>query len=656
MKLNYQDISNLVADLRYAIQVGGNPFQMGGAGDGSLAKIKEALVSFVMILIFAVILYVIYILVFQGYWRILYDLVTFSLYKKQNIDKLFTENRFFFSHYKFMLKNDTSFGGVSPFVAYRKIFKINIRLNEIFQNYDANIATLYPGYKYSARYVKAFKDYYLLNNEILAENTGKKIYMYEQLLINPKFKPPQCKNPIVATSVAGSNQKSMPDKGNCPAPEYWVEKYPFYAKIYQDMKQIGAYKPKPEEANQPDEFHIAKLYYLDKIGETKYFSSMTKLNTFTKIIEERIGEAMKRLSINPFMLYLMIPENDDFKMRFGGEYKKFYNRLYKGADSLFEQESILANVVQDELTWYYFEMIYCILNNITYDDIAVMFDKKVASLSYETRLFLTSYMSLPKNSKKKVNRTLLLNYPDTVDFDENIINMITKFPIFSNIYFNDNPKCYYNKKDNDGRVIIIPESINKATLYNTVIKVYDYFLYTKGRPPKKQQKPKSDNVDYLAKLFGEEKAEEPAPPEENVEYTVLSKKDKSIGTEVMSNFIMNAKNFKDFSNCVFVLDLYYNQYKQDIIDRYNEQDLRTNEFFIKLWLPYFKEIFVNRIGQYAKRLFASDSTQKSRGRFRKIWKLVGKAVMMIKKEIKKSFTRSVKSPDEPPPEKDTTSV
>jgi hypothetical protein len=165
MKINYNDLKTLVDDFRYIVQTGGNPFTVSGGGAGSVAVgliglVVNFLQSIIYLIVFVFIIYLIYIILFKGYPKIIMDLLTFGIFKKANLNVLFSEHKFLESHFKFLLKKPSEFDGLDPHTSFNKLIKPN-NIKDVIQDTETRMSDHYKNFKYTRRYVEAFREYFL---------------------------------------------------------------------------------------------------------------------------------------------------------------------------------------------------------------------------------------------------------------------------------------------------------------------------------------------------------------------------------------------------------------------------------------------------------------------------------------------------------------
>ena len=663
MKINYNDLKTLIDDFRYIVQTGGNPFTVqDGSGIMSSSKsvffmVLEVMKTIVFLLVYIVLIYFLYIILFKGYPRFIMDILSFGFYKKQNLDKLFSENKFFENHFKFLMKRSNEFIGLDPHVSFSALVKTN-KLKDIIEDVETNMNEYYKNYKYTRRYVETFREYFLYYNKLNKEfnnTTGldtcgddgmmesyqqfqelekkkndneisklcqkkKCVRIHKELLRNPNYLPPQCKASLIETSlIVDVNQRTQPEKVNCPAPMFVIEYPEFYDTLLEYLKKTGQYKVKgkAKEIKKERDFQLAELYYLDLIGVNTHIKRVRLMNCAIKKLARELKEMVNSLNETQFSLFLIIPEitDNDTKRKFSSNLMTHFGDIQLSPSPIYSN-----NVRYDSLndyTWYLFEVIHNVFqypNNYSksYKDLEGAIRQMMAGSPYELTLFLTSYINLDFQKKLKAESTILLNY-ENIPYNKKLVDLlewVNKHPVFSHIYFNS-----------------VLTTSKKPELYNKVISAYEYLLYTK--------RIKEDTPTSLSNEFDSSSS--------------FPKTNGNIGFQLIENLINNARHFKEYINAINILNLYLNTYQEQLSILYAEQYRSNVKFFKEMWNPYFNEIFNNRVLQYYRRMVQSRNTAKSFSRFIKLWKMVGRMVKRLKTEISAAFKRGMVMPEEQPP-------
>jgi len=635
MKINYNDLKTLVDDFRYIVQTGGNPFTVSGGGAGSVAVgliglVVNFLQSIIYLIVFVFIIYLIYIILFKGYPKIIMDLLTFGIFKKANLNVLFSEHKFLESHFKFLLKKPSEFDGLDPHTSFNKLIKPN-NIKDVIQDTETRMSDHYKNFKYTRRYVEAFREYFLYyykqekeySNSTSNETCGKYkcIRLWEKSLYDPNFKPPQCPASTLETDViVGPNQQTTKGTVDCAADNYVISYPEFYETLYEYQLKHGAYKSGLSPLTNSKKYidiRIAELFYFDKVNKTNYLHRVQDMKQNISKLAKEVGNAVKALNESQMSLFIIIPPVSDKSMKedFSRNYREHYAKLSQSAEVTIYNPSV-KYLDLNEYTWYIFEVMYIIKNNISYQTWKSELSQLLSGTPYELKILLTSYINLPQKYKQTAESTLVLGCArkridenNKIDVNKKFyetLDWINKRPIFSHIYF--------NSKLTDGK---------KPALYQKVIGAYDYFLFNK-----KVTSASVSNIYAASSTY----------PRDN----------SDIGKVLIENLTNNARHFKEYINAINILDLYLNTYHADLCKLYAEQYKSNKNFFDDLWNPYYNQIFNNMIMQYYRRMLEHRNMSKSFTRFLKLWRMVGKLVKQLKIEIGKAFKRGIKTPEEQP--------
>jgi hypothetical protein len=113
--------------------------------------------------------------------------------------------------------------------------------------------------------------------------------------------------------------------------------------------------------------------------------------------------------------------------------------------------------------------------------------------------------------------------------------------------------------------------------------------------------------------------------------------DNVIMKKRLVNLRANGYLFKQLVNTVSFLNLFLNTYRQDLTITYEKQIISNNRFLKELWLPFFNDIFKNRIGTFTKTTFSRREFGKSYGKFLSWYKQLGKELNKMIKAVFMAF-------------------
>ena len=329
-----------------------------------------------------------------------------------------------------------------------------------------------------------------------------------------------------------------------------------------------------------------------------------------------MNEITTLISMNNYLPYIIVPENDFDHQAFANNYQKYNQEILNG--NIYSREF-------DEL----YEYSWFIIEYLQWKRDPKLFDNFVSNIvgfsnnkdqNYGTNILfneqkniIKKYLNVPNDKKtlfekKIINRNLnriehkQINYSvfsfkkqsDDIDQSHKLsidfFNFIKKRPIFAHIYFTDN--------DN------LNSYIDYQTFYNKIMTIYDRF-YTNCNTS-------NNNYTY--------------------------------------NMVKNATPYKQLIGAIFVFDLYINKYRIPLMRNYQDQYFEFRYFFEKLWRPYYNDFIINRIGTYYLKTFNNKTWDKSYKKFLIKWRQLGVMIKNTMKSITKTFKQST-NVKEPKPEK-----
>jgi hypothetical protein len=119
----------------------------------------------------------------------------------------------------------------------------------------------------------------------------------------------------------------------------------------------------------------------------------------------------------------------------------------------------------------------------------------------------------------------------------------------------------------------------------------------------------------------------------------------------IENLQKNGYVFKRFILSTLYIHQFLNVYQTSITQMYEKQIISNKRFFQELWVPFFEDFVINRMGNHFKRTFGSQGMGKSYKNFEKWWKWLGKELNRLIKGVFKAFFTS--APVEKPKETQT---
>lgn len=651
MSLNHSDLVKLVEDLRYVAQSGGGgggAVQSGGAGAGS--SLLNGMKLFVMLLkvfFYIFIAYILYVVWFKGYPKIVFDLGTLSMYKRENLDKLFEEHHFLLNHFKFFIKKPHELPGASPNYLFSSIVG-RTRVSEHIQNLESYISLNYNVYKFDKRYVRAFADFYLLYNTVaspldspgakrkIASSVGgitAKVNVWPEQLANPEWNPPPYSKKNLETHkywekahaieqhLTGPNQNSIVDADKMVPrgpPEYFITYSRFYELYTEILNRYAVVEKrrKNRDAKASTIVEVAQMEFNDKLNNRPLLRKIEGLKTRFLILRSECSKQVKDVVSNGCTYFVIIPDDSGSISQVSSELVGRYSEFQ--SNELYSPSKAAADL--SDYSWYMFEVLKAdsIANlddleiknpgdnaargrreaainqlNSMYASLAQQLEAYLSGKPFETRIILTAYMAMPRDRKKHIHTSLLTNYPE-IDISKEMLDFLQKYPTFSSIYL--------NSKISD-----------KPGVWRNTMRAYQVLMTT------------------------------------NKDLSRLDMKSPSDIPKLMGNLIANGRGFKQFVNSLFVLDMFLNDFQENMTILYEQQFRSDVKFLRELWDPFYQQIVELRVGPYFRKMLSASNMARSFYNFWQLWKVIGRMMQRLKREIGAAFKRGVTMPSDPPP-------
>lgn len=618
--MNTYDLRKIVEDLRYVVQTGGQSQSGGGFGE-SVIFLVSFIVAILKLLVVVFVCYILYQILRKGYPRMLLDLITVSFFRQEKLDKLLKEYGFLLKHYKFLVKDDSSWKGANPYYVLKDLIGSEPGLQNKMYEFDYIIQSGYANFKNDDKYYEAFKNMFKYYNIISVNNTVT-LYIWPQSLVDEFFVPPTCDAPPIQSKVLQPGQQAP-----CIAPEMKIHHFSFYEALTNTLLREGKAKlQRPSKGvNMSYDELVAKTFYFDNTSyrtnnnavvqiqvdqklKTNYLGDLEKTVSEFKIIAQSINAVVADLSVIPFSIYIRIPEDDIMVAKFVNDYSKYSGYIYNNA--IYTSTINYRDI--EEYSWYVFEA----LAGQKYKVLEKQIEPLINVTTQRARTFITTYLTLPYTNKLKFFQKVIFSFPDLVPdnaglesweakrnwFKLNytpIITFVDKHPIFSHIYFNT----------------LISDSAKKGDIYRKTLVAYERLMCT------------NSDLTYFSKYEGD-------------------------AAVMIKNLKVNGGEFKELIGSLFIVHLFFVEYRETITKLYEEQNISSRNFFSRLWKPYKEEIWDRRIMEYYRRVNTSINISKSYGKFLKPWRLLGNFIGSGKSAVSSAFKHGISVPEEPPPETD----
>lgn len=661
--LKLDDITRLVEDFQYALMRTHNMF--GGAAaakkKGKGEKFLLYLKIFFVVITLIIAVYFIYILLFRGYPRFILDLINLKFYNKINLDAFIQDKDFLLDNVKFLAAPNA----YMPEVLYEQILKkstynfpapksipidmeymkskaivdvLNKQLLNEYMKYSITtltaaltqyIDTQYSDYKENAKYLEAFKEYYLFHDL------------------------------VIDTSSDGKHAKS-PDG---------IKFVKFYVKYWNYALAQGRETQQKGETNEEGQWRIFISDYTEKKvavqkDRIKYGNHKRILHLvyLIKALANRCSdEQNKYIQKLQKHHFLVLPAADSQINNFGNniiklQTEKTLETIYnqKNADLVGQKDYIRSNTM-DEFTWLMLEVMISARvtsqtnlipllkdtvgctsasTNTVYDVWSCKLDEEINKIIKDVPnqdkslvyMFMTAYMNASTDQKKTIKLKIRQGKGYLKNMHEGTFEIIDKLPIFSRIYFSNLNFDDAPKKNTNADTI----KRNKQDLYLDVIDMYKKLMMV--------------NPSQITKLGIKSVENQPAF------YEMMLADYKTC----LGNLAQNGNDMVQYMLATSMVNTYFNTYRVTLIREgmtkmYEDQYMNSEDFAKALWTPHMKEILEYRILAYFKKVFSKPYMGSTYKRFTLAWQKLGFFISSIEKMIKSAFTQKpkVKEPDQP---------
>lgn len=629
--------------------------------------IFNLLKAIIGIAVIIIVMYLLYILIFKGYPKFLMDLGTLSFFKKSNLDGMF--NTFLINHFLYLLNN-------ADYELLRQVLNtINSNNDNDFtltfqsnRNKVVNLLNDYYGqYKGNNKYYTAIKEYFLLGNKTSVLDDKFKINKYEydiityapdipitnpkvQSMFNDKNNNKDCTSDIVKYLKSDPNDTNDKNDQNfkCPAPDLIIYYYNFYEVLAQYLSREGVLKmnPNPNNPKIPDIDKTTYLYlrdkYYDSFGVKSFRLKISNLKINFDNYFDSVKTCVKVLNSQPILLYLLYPpsnntiisdtaslpknnDNDTIYIKL----QQLYNNITSYDTISYYNKSKKTNLynfftTKGDYTKYMWELIYfinipiadlekyyniCAFSLETYLDPSKCFKTStgtcktsIPSNTYVTLLLKSlsrAYLNLDMDKRKELISKIVHDFPEIKKYAPSTDKYLSYDIIINSlILFVDAHPIFCS--------IFLSDYENKVTLFKNIVNVYKIIIQ-----PNNYMNP-SEILKDLSKI----------------------------------------QRFKSFTNSLYIVDLYFNVYRNDLSAQYEEQYYSNKRFFNSIWKPYYHEIWDMRIMEYYRRFFYKANMSRAyKTSFKPLWKGVGVALNETKNAIKSAFKgtgpNEIEAPDPP---------
>lgn len=388
---NYEGLEKLVTDLQYLIMKGGASKKfLSEKNINIINKSWKYIFLFFKLVALIIIGYLLYIILFRGYPRFFYNLLTLSFSHKEDLDKFLKEgsskeSSLFQDNLLYILNNSNGLIIIGKII--NKTNDIDNLKNSIdkYVNLITNIYT-------NDKFFRSLKEYFIFDN-VMNDNKIKSI-------------------------VTNYNSKD----GNSTY-TLNINNYAFYNKLGEYLINIGEYETiKTNGIKKDDNYIDAEIFDTKK----QYFANIKNINEIIKNITNNITAIINDNINNNYLSYILLPiyKNDlnTFCIEISGISKIDFDSII--SYDIFNKNFNLSS------SHYIMGEIYLSLNKgYTYNKLSNLINQ--IKITNNDKKYIVAYLNATENNKKElVNKLEWKNYE--------LFIFLTLFPIFSNIYFTNN--------------------------------------------------------------------------------------------------------------------------------------------------------------------------------------------------------------------------
>lgn len=571
-RFNFRDMGRFIDDFNHIVQTGGARFlQTGGSPFGIVSWLQTA----VALLLIAVIILVLYYLIFKGYYRSIVNLLTFSVFHKEDMDNLLRQDLLFENCYNGLL-------GESGYAEFSKIYgtQDGQALRAQMLTLKSDIASMYARVKPAQQLYEAFRDYY--------------VYYDKPLDAKPKdyYVPiPGPNDPsggeAIAKAIQTAKDLEAKQKGSSleapaidgtiavrvPAPE-------FYNQMLGVFVNKGLYDPK----GKGDDMQMIEIYAMNP--DYKRVEVIRRsIDLIAKTIRGIVDTHLK----TPYLSYVVLPNDPK-------DYAAIEKDVSTHKDKIVDPSMYSQSI--DSLNTFSWTIIE-ILQYAADANLYSRFSSEVSSAGFynsDEEAIVRKYINLPPEKRgdavlRVFGRDLGKRDPAYYDQIEpaetsdgkstslSYLEFMAKRPLFAHVYFSNEE---YVKQ-------------NREAFYNRVMDIFW-------------------DID-----------------DSNRDFSQIDVK------TYLQDLVQKIRNVRLLVTNMQCFDLYLNAYRSEITRIYQDQNFTDRDFFKKLFNPFFDDFVKNRMLTRLKKTFSARTWQESYDRFRIVWEGIGKTIGRMLKTLPKTF-------------------
>lgn len=455
VNLSYDQLEKLMNNLRFIMQSGGNPLAAGATGSTFWERfvfMNSVLRSILMFIVLLIAFYLLYILVFKGYPRALFNLATLSFHKQENVDKFLDSRGFMFAHLKQLLTT-----GPETYATVASVYGVSTTLRDKAAEVDRLMKKYYKGLRPEDQLREMFREFYLFYNAI-SVNRKKKVYSWiEFQLRNPGTPIPMQNSPEAAVQ---GRQRMTPKPVEKPTEIQYTDFYELLVEYKRrqgklterDMRVKGDNQRRKNNEELVIEFYIRDRIKQERGQDDTEYGRVKALNAALRALATECNTVVRAIRDTPLSFYLLLPETTLAVQQFRQDYEPRKELVANG--KIYDAQPVKFKEV-NELSWFLFEILQ---PGTPYAAYAAQLEPMIAAGGPRIRHALAGYLNLPYAKRIAAPEKLAKSFPELKRFmTPALFSFLNKHPIFSRIYLS---------------WMVETQANTKAALYAKVLQAY----------------------------------------------------------------------------------------------------------------------------------------------------------------------------------------
>ena len=412
-KYDFQQMRQFVEDMAFIIQSGGAADVLQKTGDDNISKkIINAIKLIFITMGILILIYIIYKIVTGGYSRFVFNLLTFSVSHKENIEAILSQNDLLYTHFDILANYVKKYDCNNPYNVLKDLYKIDVKTGvglpaqkgqELIEKYYSSLTyeKYNIKYRYREKYQNAFREYFLFYANLSNSNGDTRTYYYAP-------------------------------KGDDNFVKITVNNDTFYQTLITYLTKQGAIPVKNANksgnVSQTEVIYNMHLYetILKKSKKPTLLEQRLQFREAINSVAQNVAVIVQKINDLPYHHYFLLPNNDgniaNVKNDFGA-----FDKQIKNWSIYTKQKATDLN----EYSWYIIEVFYLVSNvrsnKPAWKEVIKRF--KTAS-GYQKNLLIT-YINLPREKKDKARKRLFSTG------NAEIFDIVQKFPLASKIYYSN---------------------------------------------------------------------------------------------------------------------------------------------------------------------------------------------------------------------------